>query len=241
MTARITTPTEVDEACGSAATEKPLELSGREEKAWATDGFVAEQIRSLVRQVFIPGWPRHANQVVFTCIDKGDDAETICRQVGAELAFMAAEPICILEADFRRPTLQVYGGPPFDPGSVDASPGERRFSRQIDNNLWFVSAQEFVGDRADGFSASRLQAQLIRLHRDFKYVVAYAAPIGMYGDAALLGSLTDGVILVLRANTTRRGVAQKAKEAILSANARLIGTVLCERTFPIPEGIYRKL
>jgi Mrp family chromosome partitioning ATPase len=49
------------------------------------------------------------------------------------------------------------------------------------------------------------------------------------------------MVLVLEANSTRRAGAQKVKEKLHSANARLLGAVLSERTFPIPETIYKKL
>jgi hypothetical protein len=35
--------------------------------------------------------------------------------------------------------------------------------------------------------------------------------------------------------------AQKAIQKLHAGNARLLGTVLDNRTFPIPESIYRKL
>jgi len=47
--------------------------------------------------------------------------------------------------------------------------------------------------------------------------------------------------LVVEANLTRREVARKAKESLESANVRLLGAVLNNRTFPIPETIYRNI
>ena len=57
----------------------------------------------------------------------------------------------------------------------------------------------------------------------------------------MLGNLCDGMVLVLEANSTRRVAAQKVKEKLHAANARLLGVVLSGRTFPIPEAVYRKL
>jgi Mrp family chromosome partitioning ATPase len=71
--------------------------------------------------------------------------------------------------------------------------------------------------------------------------VLYGPPAGTRSEAALLASLCDGMVLVLEANSTRRVAAQKVKERLHAANARLLGAVLRGRTFPIPEAIYRKL
>ena len=53
--------------------------------------------------------------------------------------------------------------------------------------------------------------------------------------------VSDGVVLVLEANSTRRVAARKAQQAVEAANVRVLGTVLNNRTFPIPEKIYRLL
>jgi Mrp family chromosome partitioning ATPase len=48
-------------------------------------------------------------------------------------------------------------------------------------------------------------------------------------------------VLVLEANSTRRVAARKAKQALEASSVRVLGTVLNNRTFPIPEKIYRML
>ncbi|MBV8050487.1 MAG: hypothetical protein JOZ80_04825 [Acidobacteriaceae bacterium] len=65
--------------------------------------------------------------------------------------------------------------------------------------------------------------------------------IGSHDEAMQLARLCDGIVLVVRANKTRRIVAQEIREKLRSANARLLGVVMTERTLPIPEAIYRKL
>jgi protein-tyrosine kinase len=53
--------------------------------------------------------------------------------------------------------------------------------------------------------------------------------------------MADGVILVVEANSTRREMARTAKETFDDANVKLLGAILNNRTFPIPEALYRKL
>jgi len=79
------------------------------------------------------------------------------------------------------------------------------------------------------------------LRLEFDYTVLHGPAAGAGSEAALLGATCDGLVLVLQANTTRRATAQRAKETLHSANARLLGTVLSERTFPIPSAIYKRL
>jgi Mrp family chromosome partitioning ATPase len=99
----------------------------------------------------------------------------------------------------------------------------------------------FLGEQPEGRSAAWLRGRLEQLRLDFDYTLLHAPAAGWSSEAALLGNMCDGVILVIEAGSTRRLVAQKVKAMLQAANARLLGTVLTERTFPIPEGIYRKL
>jgi len=72
--------------------------------------------------------------------------------------------------------------------------------------------------------------------------VLIAAPgVNVSGDAQLLGQVADAAILVVEANKTRRLAARKAKETLDSAGVRLIGSVLHNREFPIPEQLFRRL
>ena len=57
----------------------------------------------------------------------------------------------------------------------------------------------------------------------------------------MLARNAEGVVLVLRANSSRREAARKAVRDLEAANVRVLGAVLNHRTFPVPESIYRKL
>jgi Mrp family chromosome partitioning ATPase len=56
-----------------------------------------------------------------------------------------------------------------------------------------------------------------------------------------MAQFADGIILVLSAHRTRRAMARKIKETLEAAQVRILGTVLSDRVFPIPERIYRRL
>jgi Mrp family chromosome partitioning ATPase len=82
---------------------------------------------------------------------------------------------------------------------------------------------------------------MAELREKFDYVLIDAPPISSYVDAVLLGQIADGVILVVEANSTRRETARMVKETFEGANVKLLGAILNNRTFPIPEALYRKL
>jgi Mrp family chromosome partitioning ATPase len=60
-------------------------------------------------------------------------------------------------------------------------------------------------------------------------------------EAALMAQLADGIILVLEARSSRKATLRKIKEVLEATPCRILGTVLSERAFPMPERIYRRL
>jgi hypothetical protein len=210
---------------------------------WEPDHYAEQQIRGLVRRIFFPGWPKPARQVVFSAVDEGRDVGGICMQVARSLETQTRGTVCVVEANRKGLELDsTYGGTTGDPVSAVPKTGYLRKSpRQISERLWFMPLEAFLGEDQTELSASWLRGRMGQLRLDFDYTVVHATPAGRSTEAALLGQVSDGVILVLEASATRRIAAQQSRAMLQTANVRLLGAVLSERTFPIPEAIYRKL
>jgi Mrp family chromosome partitioning ATPase len=86
-----------------------------------------------------------------------------------------------------------------------------------------------------------LCARMEQLRREFDYCLIVGPPIGISADALVMGRMADGVLLVLEAHETRRDSAIAAKEMLAAAKVPLLGAVLCNRTFPIPQTLYGRL
>lgn len=86
-----------------------------------------------------------------------------------------------------------------------------------------------------------LYLRLCELRGEFDYSIVQGPAAGLSSEAAVLGQLTDGIVLVLTAHKTRRAAAKKIKEMLANARTRVLGTVLVDRTFPIPNALYRRL
>ncbi len=219
---------------------EPYVSAARESILWNPEHFGEEQIRGLVRQVFLPGWPKPARQVVFCAVDDGDVAG-ICLRVSQVLAAQIPGTVALVEAHLEsREDNDDYGtpGPVFRPAGYRPL---RDSARRVSSHLWRVPREMFLGGNVSGLSVEWLPARLSELRLEFDYTIVHGPPAALCSDAALLGYLSDGVVLVLEANATRRAAAQRAVQVLQSTNARLLGSVLSKRTFPIPDGIYQRL
>ena len=176
--------------------------------------------------------------MVFSAIDPHTDVGEICMLVGHALADHVPGSIGVVDAN-PQAEIDAVGNSQKTAFTRERFGSLRNCSRQIAESMWLVPRDVFLGE--NGLSATWLRSSVGELRLDFDYTVFHGPPAGLYSEAALLGHLSDGVVLVLEANSTRRATAKKVKEMLHASNARLLGTVLCERTFPIPEGIYRRM
>jgi non-specific protein-tyrosine kinase len=67
-------------------------------------------------------------------------------------------------------------------------------------------------------------------------LVIDSPPINLASDATILATRADGVVLVIKAATTRRDEAARAMEGLRKVNARILGAVLTH--VPMPEKSY---
>jgi Mrp family chromosome partitioning ATPase len=75
-------------------------------------------------------------------------------------------------------------------------------------------------------SGVRMRALLQTLMQRFDLVILDTPPVLATADARILGGLTDGVLLVVRAGQTDRVAAQRAQTQLTQAGAKLLGVVL---------------
>ena len=210
--------------------------------SWEAGEFAREQLLGMVRRVFLSGRAKPVRYVALAAIDKETETGSLCLQLASSLAGQLAGTVCVAASDPHADDLAQLAGVRL-PALIAWRNGERLLrsaSSQISSNLWLAPLQVLRGDAADSTSSLWLESKVADLRMEFDYAVIQAPAAG-YSDAALLGRLSDGAVLVVEAGRTRRVAAQTAKDNFVAAGVRVLGTVLTERTFPIPQGIYKRL
>jgi hypothetical protein len=137
-----------------------------EPATWDTDSFAEEQIRGLVRQVFLPGWPKPAHQVVFSPVDPETDVSTICMQVGLALSTQVSGTTCLVEANPSSSGLeQLLENNGLDLVAKQESSALRDSSHRVSNELWLVPRRVFLAESENAWSGPWLRDRLADLPR----------------------------------------------------------------------------
>jgi hypothetical protein len=210
---------------------------------WNPTDFAHEQIRGLVRRVFF-GSLQPVKQVVFSAVDPATDVAHLCDKVGWALAAETHAHIAMVDSAPR--ITQVMR-----PHSNSGLTPIKSLSTQLKANLWHVQELRLreLGVRDPCFRESGWASGagcdwlswLLELRNEFEYSVIQGPVASFSSGAALMGQLADGIILVLEARSSRKATLRKIKEGFESTPCRILGTVLSERAFPMPQRIYRSL
>jgi capsular exopolysaccharide synthesis family protein len=209
------------------------------------DRVAQEECLKLVQRIFLGQAANRSRVIVFAGVDPGDGCSRICAEAARALAASTSGSICLVEANFRTPSLSGFFGVRDDRGLADSlleQGGIRSFARQLKpSNLWLLSAGAMVPDSPSLLNSDRLKLRLQELREEFDYILFDAPPLNLYGDAIAVGRNADGLVVVLQADSTRRESALKGLESLRDAHIEVLGAVLNRRTFPIPEFVYRRL
>ncbi len=206
--------------------------------------FTREEVVGLIQRLFLTRENPGGNgrpQVVFCGIDNIEGSSLLCARIGRILAELVQSEVCVVDANVRAPSAcPLFDLFPLDDSSESNGSPTKGSSRRVADNLWLASGDSVSRNGASP-TLHDVQSWLSGLPAEFAHVVINAPPIGLYADAAVLGRAADGVVLVLEANATRWRTVRKVKQALENARVKVLGAVLNNRTFPIPDRIYRML
>lgn len=204
-----------------------------------------EELVKLVQMVFLLPGNNSPRVVVFTGVESGVGCSSICAGAAEALAAHVTEPVCLVDSNLRYPSLhlcfEMENGKGLSESLVNPEPILEFVREPNGEGPWLLSSGLNFSPSGGVLNAKRLGARVEELRREFGYVLMDSPPVNIYSDAISLGQASDGVVLVLSANSTRKEAARKAKENLQIAGARVLGAVLNNRTYPIPQAIYDRL
>jgi capsular exopolysaccharide synthesis family protein len=204
-----------------------------------------EELVKLIQTVFLLPGKNSPKVVVFTGAESGAGCSSICLGAAEALAANVAEPVCLVDSNLRFPSLHLCLGVDNVKGLgealADPQPIREFVQRLPGDDLWLLSGGLKSSPGMDAMNSSRLAALIRELRQEFGYILMDSPPVNVYSDAISLAQSADGVVLVVSANSTRKEAARKAKDSLEMAGACLLGAVMNNRTYPIPQVIYDRL
>jgi capsular exopolysaccharide synthesis family protein len=138
--------------------------------------------------------------------------------------------ILLVDCDLRRGRLNRVFGVPREPGMSDLVLGyenEEKVTRETPvAGLYVIPSGKLPPNPAEMLGGQHARDMLAKLTEGYDLVILDTPPLLAASDAAILATLSDGVIMVLRAGSTESAAAQQAMQQLNAIGARVVGAVL---------------
>jgi Mrp family chromosome partitioning ATPase len=205
-----------------------------------------EQISHLVQRIFLTvAGTEQPKVVVFCGVDRGAGCSWVCARAAEILATQTPGRVCVVDANFRSPSMHSYFHAEPGPGLAQAlkqpEPIQYFVRSTWSNHLWLLTAGTSSQANGSALEIDGMRARFAELREEFDFLLVDVDAITGSDSAVIAGQFSDGVVVVIASNSTRRDAARVAKQTLDEAKVPVLGAVLNKRTYPMPEAVYRRL
>jgi capsular exopolysaccharide synthesis family protein len=161
----------------------------------------------------------------------GDGKSTLIANLAVTIA-QSGKRVLLMDADFRRPTLhKVFGASAGDVGLASVVGG---MAEPIDvivpvaevPNLSILPCGPRPDNPSELLSSEQFEQVLDVYRRQFDFVLIDTPPVLAVSDPCAVAARVDGVLLTFRIHKRARPLAVRAREALASTGANVIGVVV---------------
>lgn len=189
----------------------------------------AEAYRTLRTNLIFSQSLHALRTIVVTSSAPSEGKSTTAGNLAATFA-QQGKRVLLVDCDLRKARLHKMFGVPREPGFTHLLLGLKPLGEVVRttsiDGLFFLAAGTLPPNPAELVGGEQMQATLQALGQEFDLVILDTPPLLAASDAALLGRLVDGVLLVVRAGQTERDAAKQAVRQLAAGRARILGAVL---------------
>jgi capsular exopolysaccharide synthesis family protein len=189
-----------------------------------------ESFRSVRTALISKYDPNGAKILVFTSAQPLEGKTTAAVNVAMALAFGGAR-VLVIDGDMRRPGLHRPLRLTNDRGLSQVLTGQARvrdvIQRTVDPNLLAITAGRTPPNPSELLTSERMKTLLTNLvHGPFDWIIIDTPPVLAVTDAVVVAPLVSGVVFVVGAEMTRRRLAERALETVLSTRPKQVSILL---------------
>lgn len=156
--------------------------------------------------------------------------------ISLELARVVASSgstVLLVECDMRRRSMAATIGVHPQRGLYSVLSGASDLAStavSIDKNFWFLDVEPHIPNPPDIIASRRFKSFVEDVRQRFNFVIFDTPPLAAFVDAAVLSSVVDGTVMVVRERFTKRSELQDAYAQLQNAGANVVGVCMnyCE-------------
>lgn len=198
----------------------------------------AEAFRTLRTNLMFSHAVTEMRRLVVTSASPAEGKTLTAANLGVSFAQQGLR-VLLIDCDLRRGRLHKVFDLQREPGMSDLVLGyateDKVAHPTMVAGLYVIPTGRFPPNPAELLGGARMRATLEKLSEGFDLVIFDSPPLLAASDAAILATISDGAIMVIRAGSTESAAAQQAMQQLHSVRVRVVGAVLND-----PEGEVKK-
>ena len=181
--------------------------------------------------------PRQSSVLVVLSSGPGEGKSTTLRQLALCMA-AAGEKVLLIDSDVRRPTQHKLAGLPREPGLTDIVLNKAAWTAAVQRDksglIDFIPAGAAANNVTLGLLyVNKLRELVAEFRGRYDKVLFDSPPIIGVSDASVIGSIADGIVLLIQHRRNPESMVQRAKQIIdQQVKVPVIGVVLNQ----VPSG-----
>ncbi len=188
-----------------------------------------EAARSLRTNLGSLGFPNELRALVVTSTLSKRRANTVANLAAAVAE--AGRTVLVIGADFRNPRLHEHFGVGNAIGLSSVVRGQMSIDQAVRpvpglDGVYLLPTGPQVSNPGELLASDAMEDLLDDACHWADAVIIDAPPVLTAADASVLGTMADGVVLVMSAGRTQREQAIEAKDQLVAGGANLLGIVL---------------
>jgi capsular exopolysaccharide synthesis family protein len=190
---------------------------------------IAEAARSVRTNLMFASPDKPHRRLLVTSAAPSEGKTTVACSIAIAFA-QSGQRTCIIDCDLRRPRLHRIFGRAGDTGITNVLVGDATLDdvakpTQVEN-LWSIPAGPTPPNPADLLHSAAFKKFLADVSARFDRVVIDSAPLVAVTDSAIVSTLVDGTVFVVRAFKTAVQVSRQGLRALRDVDANVVGAVL---------------
>jgi len=191
---------------------------------------LSEAYRSIGTYIQFSAAGRPPKTLLITSPRQGEGKSTTVVNAAIAMSHSVGKGI-IIDADLRKPQLHKLFNADNTRGLTDFLTGNVALHNDIIQqtkveNLDIITAGIIPPNPSELLASQRMREMLATLSAEYEFIFIDAPPILGMSDSVVLSTMTDGVILVIRARQTTKDHATQTRKLLQGVNAKILGVVL---------------
>jgi polysaccharide biosynthesis transport protein len=190
---------------------------------------VAESYRSLRTNLAFARASQDVRTLVLTSPGPADGKSTTVANLAITFAQQGQRTL-LIDADLRRAVLDKTFSVPRSPGLTELIIGSVELDQAVHEtqvpNLFVMGSGQFPPNPSELLGSPAMRDILAEAKEKFDVVLFDSPPLLAVTDAAVLSTMVDGTVLVVRMGSTAREAARLAIARLRQVHARVLGALL---------------